>query len=82
MQSISRVDFSTGTAFLPQAGYSSYNLCTPNSPMTILSETAHCVRNSPKLSFSLWVWWGNLVPGTQGDSCFGTYYTPAAAVRK
>lgn len=34
---------------------------------------------SPKLSFSWWVLLGSLGPGTQGDSCFGTCYTPAAA---
>lgn len=47
----------------------------------LLFVTVQCVY-SPKLSFSLWVWWGSLVPGTQGDSCFGTYYTPVAAIRK
>lgn len=35
----------------------------------------------PKLSFSWWVLLGSLGPGTQGDSCFGTYCTPAAATR-
>lgn len=39
-------------------------------------------KPSPKLSFSWWALLGSLGPGTPGDSCFGTCYTPATATRR
>lgn len=51
---------------------------------TSLTQPPRCLWKEhgvypPTLSFSSWVWWGSWVPGTRGDSCFGTCYTPAAA---
>lgn len=61
----------TGASQLQHFGLYHYDQLSQSSPKEIL----------PKLSFSWWVLLGSLGPGTPGDSCFGTYCTPAAATR-
>lgn len=72
---VKRLNYCIRASNLQSSGLWRYNRSTSKLPKK---------RNqnpSPKLSFSWWVLLGSLGPGTQGDSCFGTCYTPATATR-